>query len=130
MSIYATLWNIKVPVLLPLKPCPRNPRDGIVREPCEEVWFEVWAQAVPGHIKDKVPWLLPPIQDEDALRCVLFVEANAEKGGSGYDSQQYHEVLAQISGEQYRKMSIADVLDLLEEALEKRHWPRKQKKAL
>ena len=130
MSIYATLWNIKVHVLLPDKPCPRTQLFGHAVSGIYECWFEVWAQAVPGHIKYDVPWLLPPVKDDDALRCVLFIEGYVEKGGPGYDGQQYHEVLAQISGEQYRKMSIADVLDLLEEALEKRHWPRKQKKAL
>ena len=124
-----TLWDIQIPVLLPSKPCARNPRDGVVKEICSEHWFEVFAQAVPGHIKYETPWLLPPILDDEALRCVLFVESDVKTGGPGFDGQQCHEVLWQVSGERYKSMSMGDILEGLVDALEKRHWPRRKRES-
>ena len=120
MSIYATLWDIKIPVHLPEKPCARCPRDGMVSEICHEEWFEIFAQAVPGHIKE-YDWLPPPVED-DAIRCVVFVELDTPKEG-----QRYIKPLKMVTGEEYRAMSIGDILDMLEELLEKKHWPKKPK---
>ena len=120
MSIYATLWHIRIPIGLPDKPCARNPRSGIVMEPCGDKWFEVYAQAVPGHIKYDVAWLPPAVEDDDAIRCVIFVEVDTPKEG-----QRYIKPLKVLTGEEYNKMSMGEILEILEESLEKRHWPRK-----
>ena len=120
MSIYSTFWNIQIPVHLPDKPCARNPRDGFVKEMCSEKWFEVWAQGVRGHIKYEVDWLPPPIEDDDGVRCVVFCENSTPKEG-----QQYINPLKVLTGEEYYGMHMGDIIGILEEILEERHWPRR-----
>lgn len=120
MSIYCTLWHIKIPVLLPDKPCTRMPHRGVVKEPCREHWFEVYAQAIPGHIKTDYPWLPFPVVDDEETRCVEFVEPESEKQG-----QEYIDSLAAMSGEDYKKMTMQETVDMLEDLLEARHWPKK-----
>lgn len=106
MSIYATLWNIKLPVEV----------NG------EDVWHEVYAQGVPSHIDDEVDWLPAPIKDSDRLRCVVFVEAGEPKGGAGYHGQQYHNPLLILTGFQYTHISHSDLFEKLTEGLEQKHW--------
>jgi len=123
MSIYSTLWDIKIPVYLPEKPCARIPKDGIVKELCHEEWFEVFAQAVPGHIKDYSEWLPPAIDDDDQIRCVVFVELGTKKVG-----QRYIKPLKVITGNEYSILRMDSIIEMLEYVLEKRHWPKQIRK--
>src|SRR5919204_5179843 len=99
MSIYATLWEIKVPR----------------RHPFDSEWVEVWAQAVPAHIGhpsaypegDPYADFLPPVvQDYDPEtdhapydRAVVIVQEGREKK----DGQRSVHPLIVMSGEEYSR---------------------------
>lgn len=124
MSIYATLWSIKI----------RDPARPI----SEPRWVEVWAQAVPPHIGSPTPgsgyedgdlygsFLPPPVEtDQDGQaahhRAVVFVVSFSEKG-TARSGQEYVNPLLVLSGEEYAKMPFPVLLDKLHETI--RSGPR------
>jgi hypothetical protein len=117
MSIYATLWEIKVP-----------------RRHCfDEEWVTVWAQAVPPHIghpseyPDGDPYadFLPPVvqdykpADLDTIlpqkpsRAVVIVQEGRDKK----DGQRYTDPLLVMSGEEYERITFEVLLDRIHEAM-------------
>jgi hypothetical protein len=114
MSIYATLWEIKVPR----------------RHPFDDEWVEVYAQAVPAHIghpseyteEDPYADFLPPVvQDYDPStgdapyhRAVVIVQ----EGRDRKDIQRYVDPLIVMSGEEYAKMPFSTLLDRIHAAME------------
>src|SRR5687768_468358 len=97
MSIYSTLWEIKIPK----------------RHPFDEEWVEVHAQAVPAHIGhpshypagDPYSEFLPPVVQEydpetdttPHYRAVVIVQ----KGRDKKDGQRYVDPLIVMSGDEY-----------------------------
>jgi hypothetical protein len=110
MSIYATLWTLKFP------------RHGDDHFGCE--WIEVTAQGVPAHIGSPAPGLgyedgdpyaafLPPAisdppDDWDAMRAVVFVTEETEKG-TPRCGQEYDKPLLVLTGEEYERMTFAEL---------------------
>jgi hypothetical protein len=113
MSIYATLWEIKVPR----------------RHEFDEEWVEVYAQAVPAHIghpreyPDGDPYgsfLPPPVKDytpetgaAPLHRAVVIVQ----KGRDAKDVQRYIDPLIVMSGEEYARVPFQDLLDRIHRAM-------------
>jgi hypothetical protein len=111
MSIYATLWEIKVPR----------------RHPFDEEWVEVFAQAVPPHIGhpscypegDLYGDFLPPVvlnydeETERPYRAVVIVQ----EGRSEKDIQRYVDPLIVMSGEEYARIPFEDLLDRIHKAI-------------
>ena len=112
MSIYATLWSIKVQ--LP-----------------DEEWIEVTGQGVPGHIghsasgDDPFSSFLPPAlagmsadDAEDLLRAVVIVaEGYEEKEG-----QRYTRPLLTLSGQEYEHVPFGELLERIEHEIDARQW--------
>jgi len=113
MSIYATLWEIKVP---------RG-------HAFDEEWMEVYAQAVPAHIGhpsgypegDPYSDFLPPVvQNYDAEtdeapfhRAVVIVQ----KGRDRKDVQRYVDPLLVLSGEEYARIPFEELLERIHKAI-------------
>ena len=113
MSIYATLWEIKVPR----------------RHPFDDECVEVYAQAVPPHIghashyPDGDPYadFLPPaVQDYDPetgeeriYRAVVIVQ----EGRDQKDVQRYVDPLIVLTGEEYARIPFAELLDRIHKAM-------------
>ena len=112
MSIYATLWEIKVPR----------------RHAFDDEWVEVYAQAVPPHIGhpshypegDPYGDFLPPVvQDynpetgEGSYRAVVIVQQDR----SEKDIQRYVDPLIVMSGEEYARVGFAELLDRIHRAM-------------
>ena len=111
MSIYATLWEIKVPR----------------RHLFDEEWVEVFAQAVPPHIGhpshypegDPYADFLPPVvQDYDPeterpYRAVVIVQ----QGRSEKDIQRYVDPLLVLNGEEYARTPFEELLDRIHKAM-------------
>lgn len=119
MSIYATLWTLKFP------------EAGDCHHGCE--WVEVIAQGVPAHIgsptqgcgyEDGDPYgafLSPPLATDEQgehehLRAVVFVTRGTPKG-TVRSHQEYASSLLVVSGEQYARMSFAELHERLCDAL-------------
>lgn len=119
MSIYATLWSIKVQDLAAPFTDPR--------------WVTVTAQAVPAHIGSPTPgcgyedgdpyadFLPPPIETDEMgsaeyNRAVVFVSDETKKG-TERSGQEYDNPLLVLTGEEYAKMSFDELLHRLEEAI-------------
>ncbi len=119
MSIYATLWEL------------RFPREGDYFIGCE--WIEVTAQGVPPHIGSPslgagyeagdpyAAFLPPPVAvDSDGdgpfLRAVVFVTEFTRKG-TDRSPQEYQSPLLTLSGEQYARITFADLHDRICAAL-------------
>jgi hypothetical protein len=113
MSMYATLWEIKVP-----------------RRHCfDEDWGEVFAQAVPAHIghpsayPDGDPYgsfLPPPVEDYDPEtgearfhRAVVIVQ----EGRDAKDVQRYVDPLIVMTGEVYSRLTFEELLDRIHRAI-------------
>lgn len=112
MSIYATLWEIKLP-----KP-----------HQYDTEWVCVYAQAVPPHIGhpshypegDPYSDFLPPVIDCDPKSgegpfnraVVILVEGRDEKIG-----QRYTEPLLVLTGEAYARTPFPILLDAIEQAM-------------
>jgi hypothetical protein len=111
MSIYATLWTLKFP------------KEGDDYQGCD--WIEVTAQGVPAHIGSPSPgagyesgdpygaFLPPPVElnaDGDAphMRAVVFVTEFTEKG-TERSGQEYQSPLLVLTGEEYDKITFADL---------------------
>jgi hypothetical protein len=124
VSIYATLWTLQFP------------REGLdYFHDCE--WIEVYAQGVPGHIgspnepgyEDGDPFadFLPePIDhqgDEDArLRAVVIVTAGTRKG-TPRSGQEFVDPLLVLTGDEYSRMTFAELHRRICEALRSRYLP-------
>lgn len=119
MSIYATLWSIKV----------QDPASPLTKPR----WVKVTAQAVPPHIGSPTPgcgyehgdpyadFLPPPIEtdemgDAEYNRAVVFVTDETKKG-TERNGQEYDNPLLVLTGEEYAKMSFDELLHRLEEAI-------------
>ncbi len=113
MSIYATLWEIKVPR----------------RHEFDDEWVEVYAQAVPPHIGhpshypegDPYADFLPPVVQQydpesnnpEQYRAVVIVqEGRAEKEG-----QRYTDPLLVLSGKEYASIPFHELLDRIHRAI-------------
>lgn len=112
MSIYATLWEIKVPR----------------RHEFDDEWITVYAQAVPPHVghpshyPDGDPYadFLPPVfqydPDTDKApyhRAVVIVQEGRDKK----DVQRYVDPLIVVSGEEYARISFAELLAGIHKAI-------------
>lgn len=100
MSIYATLWMIKI----------QDDQDN---------WHEIWGQGVPGHIDytgEKWSWLPPPIANENSMRAVVVV-TNETRKGTPRCGQEYQNPLFILSGEEHARMTWMEMLDRIEQAI-------------
>lgn len=113
MSIYATLWEIKLPR----------------RHELDDEWVEVYAQAVPPHIGhpscypegDLYADFLPPVvSDYDPEtgeapydRAVVIVQ----EGRDEKDGHRYVDPLIVISGEEYARIPFQQLLDRIHAAM-------------
>lgn len=108
MSIYATLGEIGI------------------RRFGDENMIEIRIQAVPPHIDYTGPaWdFLPPPVDPDGQtnRAVLFVERGTPKGTERC-GQEYLRPLLTLTGHEYETIPFADLLNRLEEALDRKYGP-------
>jgi hypothetical protein len=112
MSIYATLWEMKLP-----------------KAHCfDEEWVGVYAQAVPPHIGhpscypagDPYADFLPPVVDCDPKTgdgphyrgVFILMEGRDEKVG-----QRYTEPLLALIGEEYAQVPFQDLLDAITDAM-------------
>ena len=119
MSIYATLWTLKFP------------SEGDATSDCE--WIAVRAQAVPPHIGTPTPghgyeqgdpyreFLPPPVQvDAHGMapydRAVVFVTEHSIKGTERHP-QEYAGPLLVLTGEEYARISFAELHRRLCDAL-------------
>lgn len=112
MSIYATLWEIKLPKA----------------HPFDTEWVEVYAQAVPAHIGhpsvypegDPYGDFLPPVVECDPEtgygpyhRAVLIlVDGHGEKV-----VQRYTAPILTLTGEEYAKAPFQELLDRIRDAM-------------
>ena len=113
MSIYATLWKLKFP------------KDGDDFTGCD--WIEVTAQGVPAHIGSPSPgagyasgdpfgaFLPPPVAvdsegDAPHLRAVVFITELTQKG-TERSGQEYQSPLLVLTGEEYDKITFADLYE-------------------
>ena len=119
MSIYATQWKLKFP------------KEGDEYRGCD--WIEVTAQGVPPHIGTPTPgfgyeegdpyakFLPPPVEvnsngDAAPLRAVIFVTEYSVKG-TERSGQEYPNPLLILTGEQYTRMTFAELHKRLCDAL-------------
>lgn len=113
MSIYTTLWEIKI----------RR------RHRFDDVWVEVFAQAVRAFIGyssdypngDPYADFLPPLTQKydpsmdsgQIYRAVVIVQAGRDQK----DVQRYTDPLMVMSGDEYLRMSFQELLDRIEAAV-------------
>ena len=113
MSIYATLWEIKLPR----------------RHPFDEEWVMVFAQAVPPHIGhpshypevDPYADFLPPVvqgytpgrEDTKVNRAVVIVQ----EGRDRKEGQRYVDPLIVMTGEEYVRMPFQQLLERIQKAM-------------
>lgn len=110
MSIYATLWTIKLPA------------DGQDYPGCE--WVTVTAQAVPAHIGDPELYpdgdpyssFLPPIDPESENRAVVIIRNGTPKGTERCH-QEYPEPLLILTGVEYDRTTFSQLHQRLLAAL-------------
>jgi hypothetical protein len=109
MSIYATLATIGVQ------------RFG------DEKMIKLHIQGVPPHIDDvgeAWDFLPPPVDPEgNTMRAVFIVEPGEEKG-TPRCGQEYVRPLLMLTGEEYEKIRFVDLLERIEEALDRRYGKR------
>lgn len=109
MSIYATVAHF-----------------GIKRFGDKEI-IEILAQSVPQHIDYAgSTWdFLPPPVDANGTtaRAVFFVEPGDEKG-TPRCGQEYVRPLLMLTGEEYEKIRFTELMNLLEQALDRKYGPR------
>ena len=135
MSIYATYWEMRLPIYVP---CPREEAETWQAtgeadiHPVKTRWIEIYAQAVPAHIGhpseypegDPYAEFLPPVVDYDpddwdtvwTPRAVVIVdEEHREK-----DGQRYVNPLMVLAGAEYETTTFGDLLARIQGALEQR----------
>jgi hypothetical protein len=122
MSIYATLWKLKLP------------QDGHGYLGCD--WIAVTAQGVPPHVGSPTPgsgyadgdpyadFLPPPVETDaggDALhmRAVVFVTEYSVKGTERHP-QEYCSPLLVLTGEEYSRITFEELHRRLCDALRRR----------
>ena len=126
MSIYATLWQIRLPVpefnVLVINRQGTFRLEGGELVPHETRWVEVVFQGVPGHIghpsvcPDGDPYaaFLPPVvEDPDKLWAVVIVQ----EGRKNKDMQRYVDPLLTLSGEEYQTLSFDEMLQRIYAAM-------------
>jgi hypothetical protein len=112
MSIYATLWEIKLPKA----------------HAFDEEWVRVYAQAVPPHIghpsqyRDGDPYadFLPPVVEYDPeldhgdvyRAVVILVEGRDEK-----IEQRYVDPLMTLTGKEYASIPFGELLERIQDAI-------------
>jgi hypothetical protein len=133
MSIYATYWNIALPVHVRCDPSEKDgdallpgQNYGEPGIPFKERWIEVYAQAVPAHIghpseyPDGDPYadFLPPVteHDEGTPRAVFIID----KDHYQKEGQRYIAPLLMLTGEEYESVSFGDLLHRIQIALDER----------
>ena len=141
MSIYSTLWEIRLPVEPERMLIDANLRGWTWKDgeqvPYTENWVEVFAQGVPGHIGhpderpgrgDDCAAFLPPALTgpyrEDGLRAVVILLAGQDEKGTPRHAQEYVRPLIVLSGEEYEKMRFAHLLEWIEQEVYARLKPR------
>lgn len=113
MSIYATLWEFKLPH----------------RHFLDEEWVSVCGQAVPAHIGhpscypegDPYAYFLPPVVKEynpetseaPYYRAVVIVMEGRDKK----EGQRYIEPLLVLTGEEYARLTFQELFDRIEAAM-------------
>ena len=126
MSIYATLWQIRLPVpewdvLLATEHGEFRLEEGEL-VPHEESWIKITFQGVPEHIghpsyyPDGHPYasFLPPVVDDpEKLRAVVVVQ----EGRKEKDVQRYIDPLLTLSGDEYQALSFDALLRKIYEAM-------------
>lgn len=135
MSIYATCWEMRLPVYVPCEHEEAEAWQPVGRAdigPVKRRWVEVYAQAVPAHIGhpsvypegDPYASFLPPIVEYDpddwdtvwTPRAVIIVdEDHAEK-----DVQRYVDPLMVLTGAAYEALTFSELLERIGRALERR----------
>lgn len=134
MSIYATWWEIAVPIYVLCDEAEKGAEvlvDGGSNLPCRERFIQVFAQAVPAHIGhpseydvDYYADFLPPVMEHDqgTPRAVFIIdEDHCEK-----DGQRYVNPLLMLTGKEYEAATFGDLLDRIENALEERFGVRNE----
>jgi hypothetical protein len=116
MSIYATLWTIKI-------------------ETEFDKWHEVYAQAVPGwinYIGKEWEWLPPELYPSNTPSSVMensenFIRFRAvyicddlTTKGTERNGQEYVNPLLVLTGEEYEKILWKDLLDKINEKIQTR----------
>ena len=128
MSIYATLWQIRLPapewdVLLSTQHGEFRLEEGEF-VPHAEHWVEITFQGVPGHIghasyyPDGDPYasFLPPVVDDpEKLRAVVVVQ----EGRKDKDVQRYVDPLLTLSGDEYQAMPFEALMRKIYEAMKR-----------
>jgi len=119
MSIYATLWRLKLP------------RYGDDHTGCD--WVDVMAQGVPAHIGTPTPgfgyedgdpytaFLPPPVvllseEDEQTLRAVVFIREGTPKG-TERSHQEYVDPLLVLTGPEYATIPFGKLHERICDAL-------------
>jgi hypothetical protein len=109
MSIYATIGEIGI------------------RRFGDEAMIEIMIQAVPAHIDyagSQWDFLPAPVDPNGQTnRAVFFVERGTTKGTERC-GQEYVKPLLMLTGSEYQKIGFSELLDRLEEALDKKYGPR------
>jgi hypothetical protein len=119
MSIYATLAILRIP-LWPSRP--------VMSESWPEHWVELVVQGVPGHIGHPrhyeedlyADFLPPPVEDEEALRAVVIVEAGTPKG-TPRSYQEYENPLMVLTGEEWNTTPFPELWGRFDEVVNERH---------
>jgi hypothetical protein len=113
MSIYATLWEIKVPR----------------RHEFDDEWVTVWGQAVPPHIGHPseypegdpyVDFLPPIVKDYRAGTDEAFFDRAVVIVQEGRDRkvvQRYVDPLLVLTGEEYARIPFQELLDRIHKAM-------------
>ena len=129
MSIYATLWQIRLPV--PEWDVLITNRHGAFRleggelVPHETRWVEIVFQGVFGHIGhpshypqgDPYAAFLPPVvEDPEKLRAVVVVQ----EGHDEKDGQRYVAPLLTLSGKEYRALAFDAMVRKIYEVIRQR----------
>ena len=128
MSIYATLWEMKLRIWVRCAPDEAEAwewRGDGPELPFKERWVEAYAQAVPGHIGhpryyDSDPYadfLPPPVADEDQHRAVLILDEDHDHK----EGQRYVSPLLVLTGAEYAASTFGGLLERIQDALEERY---------
>ena len=126
MSIYATLWKIRLPLrdwdILLVTGKGKFALQGGELVPHEEGWVEVFCQAVPGHIGHPSQYLdgdpyadfLPPVVDDpEKYRAVVILQ----EGRDEKDGQRYVDPLMTLTWDEYQALSFDAMLEKLYQAI-------------
>ena len=139
MSIYATYWQIKLPVWVPCGEDEKEAEEWSPGQdfsqpgrPVRERWVKVYAQAVPAHIGhpsaysegDPYADFLPPVVEYDpndwhtafTPRAVFILDEDHDEKVD----QRYTAPLLVLTGAEYEAAPFSELLRRIQEALEQR----------